>query len=171
MTEANIPIESQLAPGYEFHPDLAGEGILEAIAAAPTYQKRAHVRVRFAEKEEIFETWIGDRLETKKVVKVGSPIMINPKGEEYPTQPETFTKRYDVDPENPGWYFAKGKVKAIKNPWGKPIVIISPWGLMYGDENCRLASTADLETNELETPGKVYVIDQIGWDGIYHPVE
>lgn len=168
MTEASTSIESQVAVGYEFHSDLVGEGIADLIAAAPVYQKQGRIKARIVTEQETIETYINGRLETTKVANPGDAVVENPGGEKYALEARSFNKRYDEDTNNPGWYIAKGKVRVIPNPFGKPIAIIPSWGgLMYGDESCYLASTVDLTSEEVETPGNIYIIDNEAFEETY----
>lgn len=134
---------------FEFH-DLTEEGFDKKLETAPVFEKNVVVRVSLAKGGEIVKTVINGHLETEHTAKNGDIIITNPNGERYIPLKHIFPTRYvKLTPQNgandfEGEWRACGKIRAIKNPWGKEISIPAPWGgLMNGDANCMLATMAD----------------------------
>lgn len=116
--------------------------ITNMLNSAPTYKKKATVTMRVAKKGEKLETQLKNgQIETTRILDGGECIVKNPDGEEYAMSKDKFLSRYR---DNNGVWEATGEIKAIKNPTGKNITIIAPWGEeQHGDKNCYIAHTLD----------------------------
>lgn len=115
--------------------------ITELLNQAPTYVKTAIIKAEQVKVTTRVETIINGMLETTNTAHPGDYIITNPSGEKYVLSSEKFATRY-LPSESPGMYKAVGEIKAIKNPFGKAITIIAPWGEeQHGDSNCYIAMT------------------------------
>lgn len=142
--------------------------ILAALREAPMYKKTGTVRARPAiPGEEVITILKDGRTETPNAAKDGDWIITNPKGERYINSGEKFFLRYDPGEEE-GVYIAKGYIRAIRNPFGKPIEIMAQWGKpQYGNAECMIGDICDEQGVLDEEP---YILDQSGFEE-YVPVE
>jgi hypothetical protein len=124
--------------------DLSTPAYDKLFEAAATYQKTARVQARQATEPTPISTILADgTFETQNIAQPGDYIITNPGGEEYIISAEKFEKRYRTT-DTPGTFQAVGEIQAIKNPTGKPITIIAPWGEeQHGGADCILASALD----------------------------
>jgi hypothetical protein len=132
-----------------------------AIADSPVFQKQGTVKVEIVEKETVLQTILADgRVETVNTVPAGDAIVTNPDGERYAMSIEKVNARYSpTDVE--GVYSAKGRIHAVKNPYGHDVEIMASWGeAQFGDKECWFAST-------VEEPDVPYIIDASAFSHTY----
>lgn len=123
----------------EFLPvDLTGVDLSEA----PVYQKCVTVQARPSVFGEHLETILADgTVETVRELGIGQMVVTNPGGEQYAVPVDTFHERYMW---NGTAYQSTGRIRAVRNPWCRPIVVDAPWGeLQFGGEDCWVAATLD----------------------------
>ncbi|MEI6054396.1 MAG: PGDYG domain-containing protein [Candidatus Saccharibacteria bacterium] len=137
--ELNIDDEPQFI-------DLTTEKYTQILAEAPVYFKKARVEARqVAEREEVVTTLADGTKETVNIAEPGDVIVTNPGGEKYVRKIEKFRARYEPTSQE-GIFQAKGMVHIIKNPTGRAIEIMAPWGeKQVGDADCMIAAACDLE--------------------------
>lgn len=123
--------------------DINDHAVVESLSTAPQWRKSAQVMVRVAEQGEALVTVLKDQtVETSRILDGGEIIVKNPSGEEYAISEEKFHNLYEASDKDGVW-LAKGVVRALPNPTGKPIQIMAPWGEpQYGNENCFLVQGA-----------------------------
>lgn len=133
--------------------DLSEQVWTDRLAEASIYVKTVLVDIhRVRPGTEITTTLADGRVETKNVAGLNHVVITNPGGEQQIVSTGKAMQRYDPT-EIPGVFRAKGMVRAIDNPTGRPIVIQAPWGeLQYGDERCKIVS--------LVSPSHPHVIDE-----------
>ena len=138
------------------------EEMSEALAKAPIYRKEAIVSVRVALPGEKLDTVLSDgTVETSRILTGGEQIATNPTGEEYAVSEATLQSRYLQLAD--GTWQAIGRVRAVRNPTGRPIVISAPWGgEQRGGRNCLIAE-------EVDRPGKRYIIGEHEFERSYQP--
>jgi hypothetical protein len=124
--------------------DISGEEWTERLAAAPVYKKTAVVHIRPAVAgERIVTTLAGGKEETENTAGEEDVVVTNPSGEKQIVSLEKAVQRYDLT-DTPGLFLAKGMVRAVDNPHGRPISIMAPWGSpQYGDTQCKVAALYD----------------------------
>lgn len=133
----------------------------ESIAGSPIFQKQGVVKVEVVKEETVLQTILADgRIETVNTVPAGDAIVTNPDGERYAMSVEKVNARYSpTDVE--GVYSAKGRIHAIKNPYGNDVEIMASWGEpQFGDEECWFAAT-------VEEPDVPYLIDASAFSHTY----
>lgn len=110
---------------------------------APTYQKKVTVSARPAQEGELLVTRLANgEEETKQTLKASQWVVTNPGGEEYAIDSEKFEQLYE--PLAEGRFRARGKIKALPNPWEEPIQILAPWGeIQFGASDCWVAKNGD----------------------------
>lgn len=135
--------------GQVLHVDLLAEEWAERLADAPIYKKSAVVHIRPAVLGELVVTTLADgSRETENTAGEDQVVVTNPGGEKQIVDLEKAVQRYDLT-DTPGLFAAKGMVRAIDNPLGRPISIVAPWGgLQHGDAQCRIAAIYDPSTPE-----------------------
>ena len=117
--------------------------IMEALAHAKIYKKVAKVHARQSIASEIVSTELESGFkETKNTSNEGDWVVTNPGGEEYVIPHNKFSSLYEL-PGIDGVYKPKGFVRAIPNPFKKPIEITASWGPQTGDENCFIIDSCD----------------------------
>jgi hypothetical protein len=132
--------------------------IMASLAEARVFHKQGVIRARKAIVGEVIITTLANgAFETSNPAAEGDWIITNPGGEQYLNSAQEFLKRYESTPEV-GVYKAKGSIRAIENPFGKPIEIMASWGSpQFGDEDCMIADTCDPDgSNPASEP---YLID------------
>jgi hypothetical protein len=107
--------------------DLSTEEMSRRFAEAPVYRKSAIVSIREAIPGERIVTVMADgHRETENTAAEGEFVVTNPGGEQYVIDEKVFTGRYE--PLGDGLYQAKGLIRAFRNPTGRPVTILAPWG-------------------------------------------
>lgn len=136
--------------GQVFHVNLLAEEWTERLADAPIYEKTAVVHIRPAVPGELVVTTLADgSRETENTAGEDQVVVTNPGGEKQIVDLEKAVQRYDLT-DTPGLFAAKGMVRAIDNPLGRPISIVAPWGgLQHGDAQCKIAAIYDPSTPDL----------------------
>lgn len=143
--------------------------ILESLAQAPIYKKQGHVMARLAiPGEQITTTFANGTKETTNQAEKGNWIITNPAGEQYIISEKKFLSRYEKT-DKEGVYAAMGFIRAIPNPYSKPIKIMASWGSpQVGDEKCMIADTCD---ENGECSNEPYLIDGDAFADTYKPIE
>jgi ADP-ribose pyrophosphatase YjhB (NUDIX family) len=123
--------------------DLAADELTALLAEAPVYRKTGLVRIRPAVAGETITTVLADgTVETVNTAGENQYVIEAASGEEYIIDADRLD-RYEAT-EEPGVFRAKGMVRAIDNPTGRPIEITAPWGeKQYGKRDCKLAVVYD----------------------------
>jgi hypothetical protein len=131
------------------------------------YRKVAQVRVRRALRETPVTTVLSNGAkETKNVAAPGDYIVTAATGERWVVKPGIFETRYALKHGTKTMYLARGEVIAVKNPFGRPISIIAPWGeRQHGAANCMIADATD-PANGLRA-GEPYIIACAEFDRTY----
>ncbi len=137
---------SKLTPAVEKESavlDLQTPEMTRAFAEAPLYIKSAIVTARAATPGEKVTTTLADgTIETINIAEKGDIIITNPSGELYLLATEKFNQQYEGLGQ--GRYRTKDACRAFKNPTGKNITIIAPWGdEQHGGPNAMLAVAVD----------------------------
>lgn len=132
--------------------------IMSALAEAPIFKKQGQVRARPAvEGEQIVTILASGAKETSNIAKVGDWVVTNPSEEQYLVSGKKFSDKYESSGTE-GVYQAKGYCRAIKNPFGEPIEIMTSWkSPQTGDENCLIADACDANGENMN--GEPYLID------------
>ncbi len=130
--------------------------LLTLISAAPIYAKFGTFKARPGIPGEAVITIlkVGTE-ETPNVAEEGDMVLTNPLGEQYIVPKNKFSQKYEETNES-GVYKAKGLIRAIRNPFSKPIKIQAEWGeTQQGTEDCWVVDTSD-ENGVVE--GEPYII-------------
>ncbi|MDD4062445.1 MAG: PGDYG domain-containing protein [Candidatus Pacebacteria bacterium] len=143
--------------------------IIKSLSEAPIYKKQGFVEARKAEiGEEIFTILEDGTKETVNKANDGDWIVTNPAGEQYIVSGPKFKERYSATEED-NKYEAKGYVRAINNPFNKPIEIMASWGeAQVGDENCLIVDTCD---ENGKCGGEPYIIAKSAFEATYKKYE
>jgi hypothetical protein len=131
------------------------------------YSKTGEYRAVRVEAPTPVETILANGMkETKNTALPGDYILTGVGGERYVVKPDVLEKRYEKKPGRPGVYLARGHVKAIENPFDRPLHILAPWGeVQHGAADCIVADTYDLEAKK--RGGKPYLIARAEFDASY----
>jgi hypothetical protein len=124
------------------HTDLNTGEITALLAAAPLYRKSAVVMIRAAEPGERIVTALANGLEETAVTcKGGEPVITNPGGEQYvPIGGWAQVERRYVPLSGDRWQ-ARGMIRAVRNPAGRDVTILAPWGEeQHGAPDCLFAA-------------------------------
>lgn len=104
--------------------------------------------------------------ETKNTARPGDYILTGVGGERYVVEPDVFAARYEPKPGYKDVYLARGQVKAITNPFNRPLHILAPWGeVQNGAADCMVVDPYDPATKKRE--GKPYLINRAEFDATY----
>ena len=143
--------------------------ICDALERSPVYRKFGYIHARYAKPREKVATILPDgKTETFNIARRGDWVIINPSGETEIISGEKFRVRYEKIDDS-GVYASKGFIKAVKNPYGQPIEILSAWGFpQKGGADCMRADTL---TERGELSGEVYLIDGKVFNGTYSVYE
>lgn len=116
------------------------------LKASPVFQKQVLVTAEKVNSIQQVITLVNNSyVEAENTAYPGDWIVTNPGGEKYILSEITFKARYDST-EKEGVYRAKGKIKAVLNPYKKDITIIAPWGKeQHGAADCYVAALFDEE--------------------------
>lgn len=135
------------------------------------YQKNAQVQARQATRKTAVRTVLADgTTETKNIAEPGDIIVTGAGGERWVVKPETFQARYVLKPGSKGTYIACGHIVAVKNPFGRPISIMAPWGEMqHGSKDCMIADVFNPATQQ--RAGEPYLIAAGEFALTYQPVK
>lgn len=164
-----VPQPKDIEPGYVFH-DLRGEGMAARLAQAPVFTKFGQVRARLAATPEEVITRIQGKEETRNTANPGDYVVTGPQGEEYVLGAAKLEARYKPVEDQPGIYEAFGKIRAVDNPYGERIAIVPAWGgYQYGEQDCKVATTVDVQTEKPNDPEDMYIIDRKSFDETYRP--
>lgn len=158
----------EVALGFE-ELDLSTPEITQALSEAGIYTKTALVRIRQAQPGEQIKTVLGDGTEeTVNMAGENEVIITNPGGEEYIISAEKAAGRYEKTDED-GVYKAKGMVRAMQNPTGRPIEIMAPWGeKQFGGADTIIATTYDPSDPE-NIGADRYIIGRQEFEDTYAP--
>lgn len=156
-----VSAKKVLAPKFFLVNTIDNPELKTAIANSPIFQKQGKVTVEIAKEETVLQTVLADgRIETTNTVPAGDAIVTNPDGERYAMSVEKMNSRYEPTDEA-GVYSAKGRINAVKNPYGKDVEIVASWGeSQFGDKNCWFAVPVESD----ETP---YIIDSGAFANTY----
>jgi hypothetical protein len=143
--------------------------IVSALAGAAIYKKQGRVNARPAnDGEQITTTLKSGMNETINTANEGDWVVTDPSGEQYITPKKKFLSRYEPSSED-GIYEARGYIRAIKNPFSKPIQIMASWGeKQNGNEHCWIADVSDVSGN---TEGEPYIIEADAFSETYKEVQ
>ncbi|OHA86069.1 MAG: hypothetical protein A2591_01625 [Candidatus Yonathbacteria bacterium RIFOXYD1_FULL_52_36] len=132
--------------------------IMSALAKAPVFKKQGQVDARPAVVgEEIITTLEGGAEEMLNIAQTGDWIITNPSGEQYIVPQKKFFARYKST-DTDDVYMTTGSCRAITNPFGRPIEIMTSRGLpQMGDADCMIADTCDEDGSNMEN--EPYLID------------
>lgn len=117
-----------------------------ALLSAPVYEKHVLVRARRAVEGERIQTTLADgTVETSNIAHEGDMVMTNPQGELYIVPGNEFSAKY-TETGTEGIYQARGRCRALPNPYGVPIEMEASWGeAIRGDEECYIAVSCDTD--------------------------
>lgn len=151
--------------------DLTTEPWTYRLAEAPVYVKKAMVEARQVTKREEVTTTLADGTqETVNVAEQGDVIVTNPGGEKYVLKMEKFVSRYEPTNQE-GVFHAKGMARIVKNPTGRPIEVMAPWGeKQSGDADCMVATIFDPEQPD-DISADRYIIGHQEFLDTYTPVD
>ncbi len=108
--------------------------------------------------------------ETSNVAEPGDYIVTGAGGERWVVKPGTFEARYVLKPGRKTVYAARGEAVAVKNPFGRPISIMAPWGeKQYGAVDCMIADVFD--PAKRKRAGEPYIIARTEFDRTYKLVQ
>jgi len=148
--------------------DLSVDDYSQKLATAPIYRKKAVVSARAATPGEIVVTTLADGTQetTSRVAEEGDWVVRNPGGERYLVSAEKFASRFEATDQF-GRFQATGRIRAIPNATGGPIVVKAPWDeYQFGDPNCVLAATIGAD----DKPSKDrYIIGRAEFTATYAP--
>ncbi len=135
--------------------------IMNALAKASVYKKVGLTKARLAVPGEIVTTIIkgaeGDIKEMKNTAKEGDRVVAGPLGEEYLNTAVEFPDNYEAT-DKAGWYLPKTHCRAIPNPLGRKVKMITSWGPPeYQDERCFFACKCD-ENGKIDTKKGFYFV-------------
>jgi hypothetical protein len=138
--------------------DRTSPEIMSALAEARVFHKQGVIRARKAIVGEVVITTLANgSFETSNPAAEGDWVVTNPSGEQYINTAQEFVKRYEPMDES-GVFKAKGSIRAIQNPFGKPIEIMASWGSpQFGDANCFIADSCEADGSNIA--GEPYLID------------
>jgi hypothetical protein len=124
--------------------DLNTPEMTAAFEAAPIYRKHAEVAIEEVPVGTVVETILADgTAETTLTATVERCIKVtNPGGEVYLIEKAKRDERYEHIDGN-RWQ-ARGRVRAFRNPYGRPVFIDAPWGEpQYGGTDVMFAVALD----------------------------
>jgi hypothetical protein len=135
------------------------------------YRKTGEYRAIRAEAQTPVETVLASGMkETKNTALPGDYIVTGIGGERYVVKPDVFAARYEQKPGATGVFLARGHVKAIPNPFNRPLHIVAPWGeIQHGAADCMVVDIYDPATSE--RVGKPYLISRAEFDATYKVVD
>ena len=86
------------------------QDLLDAGQKPVYYAKTARIKAREGVPGETLVTKLADGHEetVNTNISTGDMVVTNPGGEQYVIKAETFKKKYEIDPDNPGQYRPKG---------------------------------------------------------------
>jgi len=149
--------------------DIQSDAVTYLLGISPLFEKTVVVEAREVFIEEEVKTIVGDGfLETTNIAKPGDFIVTNPTGEQYILGAKKFASRYEKT-SVAGFYKARGRIRAVLNPYGTDIEILAPWGEpQFGDAQCLLATSVD----DLDTPIGTdrYIIEAAAFVATYRKV-
>lgn len=121
-----------------FHPTMSS-----LFDQADTYEKTVVVRATLVtEPRQVATILNGTFLETTVTAQVGQYVITNPGGEEYVLDAEKVRLRYEHISDD--LYKARGKIKAIRNPFNDHVEILAPWGEpQFGEPSCFFAAALE----------------------------
>lgn len=133
------------------------------MSGGRAYKKSAVVTVAQATHgQKLITTLKNGTVETSRILSGDECIITNPSGEQYAVSKENLIAKYDKNPD--GTYSAKGQITAVKNPFGRDITIIAPWGEeQHGDASCYIAQSSTDENDR-------YIIGHNEFIETYKPV-
>ena len=125
--------------------------VMELLKGAPLFHKHGRVVARKAVAGEQVATVLTDGTEeTVNNAEAGDYIVTYQTGEQDILHPDTFFNRYNATNET-GSYEAIGYCKAIKNPFGKSIEIVAPWGQIERDDvDCMIVVGCDEHGDKMD---------------------
>ncbi len=152
--------EREMEPGASALADALDRG-------GKVYRKVAQVHARPAKRQTPVKTVLADgTTETKNIAEPGDYVVTGVGGERWVVKPETFQARYALKPGKKIVYLARGEAVAVKNPFGRPISIMAPWGeKQYGAANCMIADVFD--PAKRKRAGEPYIIARAEFDRTY----
>jgi hypothetical protein len=132
------------------------------------YRKSGDYRAEKADVATRVETVLNGKVETTNTAYPGDYIVTGAVGERYVVKPDVFASRYEPKTGQPGVYRALGHVKAIPNPFGRPLHVLAHWGeVQHGDTDCVIVDIYDPATGKRF--GHPYLISRAVFDATYKP--
>lgn len=147
-------------------------GIAHALeSSGKLYRKSAEVQAERAAEATPVETILADGTkETSNVAEPGDYIVTGLGGERYVVKPEIFQARYVRKPGKKDVYIARGYAVAVRNPFGRPISIMAPWGEhQRGAADCMIADVFDPAKGQ--RAGEPYLIAGAEFARTYKPAQ
>ncbi len=130
------------------------------------YRKTGEYRAQKAEVSTPVETVLDGKVETKNVAYPGDFIVTGAAGERYVVKPDIFASRYEPKQGQAGVYLARGHVKAIPNPFGRPLHVLAHWGeIQHGAADCMIVDIYDTAAGKRF--GHPYLISRAVFDATY----
>jgi hypothetical protein len=130
------------------------------------YRKTGEYRVERAKVATPVETVLEGKVETRNTAYPGDFIVTGAAGERYVVKPDVFASRYEAKPGQAGVYLARGHVKAVLNPFGRPLHVLADWGeIQHGDKDCIVVDIYDPATGKRS--GHPYLIARTVFDTTY----
>ena len=130
------------------------EAISEALERdGKVYRKTGEYRVERAVVTTAVETILGGKVETRNTAYPGDFIVTGAEGVRHVVKPDVFVSRYEPKPGHAGVYLARGYVKAVPNPFGRPLYLLAHWGeVQQGDIDCMVLDIYDPATGKRLRP-------------------
>jgi hypothetical protein len=144
------------------------KAIAEALdSEAQIYRKSGEYRAVRVEALTPVETVLASGLkETKNTALPGDYIVTGVGGERYVVKPDVFAARYEPKGGSADVFIARGHVKAIPNPFSRPLHIVAPWGeIQHGAADCMVVDIYDPATKKRD--GKPYLVSRPEFDATY----
>jgi len=122
---------------------------LETGLKPQLYAKTARIQARKGfPGEEIITIMKDGHTETKNIVKKGDMVVTNPDGEQYIISGDTFSKKYEIDPNNPKQYRPKGGAQEFI-PVQEDITFTAPWGEEMNIKKGGMLNISGRETGDI----------------------
>jgi hypothetical protein len=132
------------------------------------YRKTGEYRAERTTVPTRVETVLNGKVETVNTAYPDDYVVTGAAGERYVVKPDVFASRYEPKTGQPGVYLARGHVKAIPNPFGRPLHILAHWGeVQNGDTDCMIVDIYDPAKGTRF--GHPYLISRAVFDATYKP--